>query len=122
MSIARNYNQKETMRIDIDQLNFIDPTLRHMAVWIEENTGLEFTVTSLYRPGDLGVHGTIPVRGMDLRCRSMLIGTTISELVNTFFKYDEERPHLQCCVLHGNDSNLHLHLQVHTNTKFLGEK
>lgn len=108
------------MRADIGQMEFIDPQLRKMALWIEEKTGFKFTLTSIYRPGDEGVHGTKPVRGVDLRCRSSEIGIAIEAYINKFWIYDHERPGKKCCYLHGDGSNLHLHLQVHPNTKYIG--
>ena len=108
------------MRIDIKQLEFVDQQLRDMAIWVEEVTGFELTVTSLYRIGDDGVHGTLPVRGLDLRCRSNEIGLSVEALINRYWIYDESRPHLKCCLVHGDGSNLHFHLQVHPKTEFKG--
>lgn len=108
------------MEIDIGQLEFIDKNLRRMAYWLENETGLKFTVTSLYRMDDNGVHGTLPVRGLDLRCRSQVIGISIEALVNNFWVYDPKRTGKKCCYMHGHESNLHFHLQVHPNTEFRG--
>lgn len=108
------------MKIDIKQLEFIDEKLRTMADWLEKETGFEFTITSIYRIDDDGVHGTLPVRGIDLRCRSKEIGISIEALINKFWIYDPERLCKKCCFLHGNGSNLHFHLQVHSNTEFRG--
>lgn len=108
------------MKTDINQLEFIDRKLRDMAIWIEEKTGLEFTITSLYRIDDNGVHGTLPLRGLDFRCRNLETGITIEALINTFWIYDRNRPGKKCCFLHGHDSNLHFHFQVHPNTEFMG--
>lgn len=108
------------MEIDIGQLDFIDSNLRKMAVWIENETGLKFTITCIYRIGDNGVHGTLPVRGLDLRCRSQVIGIPIEAMINKLWIYDTRRTNKKCCVLHGSGSDLHFHLQVHPNTKFIG--
>ena len=108
------------MKIDINQLEFIDKKLRELALWIEKETGLEFTITSIYRIGDRGVHGLLPVRGIDLRCRSLEIGISIEAFINKFWSYDPKRIDKKCCFLHGHDSNLHFHLQVHPNTEFIG--
>jgi len=105
------------MKIDIGQLEFIDLTLREIADWIEKSTGLEFTITSLYRIGDSGVHGQLPVRGMDLRMRDRFIGKEIERTINDEYIYDDNRPELKCAILHGEGANLHLHLQTHPNTK-----
>lgn len=105
------------MRIDIGQLEFIDKTLRDIVLWLENETGLEFTDTSLYRIDDPGVHGTLPLRGIDLRMRSRLVGRVIEALINNNWIYDPNRPELICCLLHGEDYNMHLHIQSHLNTR-----
>ena len=104
------------MRIDIGQLEFIHPTLRKILTNLELDTGYEFTITSLYRIGDDGVHGSLPLRGCDLRMRDLEIGTSIAEHVNNEWEYNYDVPHKLCALLHGKGSNLHLHLQVHPNT------
>ena len=104
------------MKIDVKQLNFLDPKLRDLLVWLEEKTGFEFTITSLYRIGDKGVHGTLPLRGGDLRVRNSHIGTEVMDCVNNAWSYDMTRVSKKCAYLHGEGSNLHLHIQVHPNT------
>ena len=108
------------MKIDIGQLEFIDKKLRELALWIEKETGFELTITSIYRINDSGVHGTLPVRGIDLRCRSNEIGISVEALINKFWTYDHKRHGKKCCYLHGNGSHLHFHLQAHPNTEFKG--
>ena len=108
------------MKADIGQLNFIDFKLRELLQWLEEKTGLEFTITSIYRENDDGVHGQIPVRGVDLRCRSIDLGLAVEALINRFWSYDPSRENLKCCLLHGDGPNLHFHLQVHPNTEYRG--
>ncbi len=104
------------MKIDIAQLVFIDKRLRAILLSIELQTGVEFTITSLYRIDDTGVHGTLPLRGTDLRCRNKEVGKEIERLINEKWMYDHKRPNKQCAVLHGAGMNLHLHIQVHPNT------
>lgn len=105
------------MRIDIAHLNFIDGRLREIITWLEAQTGLEFTGTSLYRIGDAGVHGRLPLRGIDLRIRNRHIGKAVEAEINRRWAYDPKRPALRCAVLHGEGANLHLHLQVHPRTQ-----
>lgn len=105
------------MDIDLGQLEFIRPKLRAIALYLEERTGLTLTVTSLYRINDTGVHGATPLRGIDFRMRSPLIGEAFENMVNCRWVYDPDRPEKQCAVLHGRGSNLHLHVQVHDNTE-----
>lgn len=103
------------MKIDFKQLEFIEPSLRDLLTFVD-SFGFECTITSLYRIGDSGVHGQLPLRGADVRCRDKEIGQVIQDKINAKFAYDPSRAHLKCCLLHGKDSNLHLHLQVHPNT------
>ena len=107
------------MKIDFIQLEFIHPTMRKLLQWLEE-IGIEFTITSLYRPGDEGVHGTLPLRGVDIRMRNKELGQRIEDMVNNSWRYDNKRAGFKCAILHGRDSNMHLHLQVHPNTVYLG--
>ena len=104
------------MKIDITQLEFIHEKLREILRWVELETGLEFTITSIYRNGDKGVHGQLPVRGIDLRMRDETAGKAIERLINNNWSYDKKRKDLNCCLLHGEDFNMHLHVQVHDNT------
>lgn len=104
------------MKIDIAQLEFIDSRLRKIVTDIEATTGFEFTITSLYRIGDDGVHGTLPLRGMDLRCRDKVIGEMIENEINSRYKYDPSRPSMSCCMYHDIGLGAHLHIQVHPNT------
>jgi len=104
------------MKIDIKQLEFIDKNLRDILVFIEKETGLEFTITSLYRICDNGVHGSLPLRGTDLRCRDKFIGGVVEQIVNEKWLYDSDRREKHCAFLHGQGSNMHLHIQVHPNT------
>jgi hypothetical protein len=73
-------------------------------------------ITSAYRPGDEGVHGQMPVRGLDLRCHQVVLGKAIEEDINKEWMYDPERPLIKVCVAHGEGDNFHVHLQVHRNT------
>jgi hypothetical protein len=104
------------MKIDIAQLEFIDSKLRNILVWIEKETGFEFTITSLYRINDSGVHGTLPLRGADLRMRNVEAGAVIEKLINDNWVYNPDSKK-NCTLLHGSGSNLHLHVQVHPETR-----
>lgn len=104
------------MKIDIDQLEFIDRTLRDLVLWLDESTSNESTVTSLHRIGDPGVHGVLPIRGIDLRSRDEGDGKLLETHINDNWSYDFRRPDKKCAKLHGEGYNLHLHIQVHPNT------
>lgn len=105
------------MKIDIMQLEFINNTLRKIVTDLELHFG-EQVITSLYRINDNGVHGTLPLRAIDVRCRYWKLGVLIEECINERWIYDTERPNKKVCKFH-NVGNLgwHLHIQVHANTK-----
>lgn len=105
------------MNIDYQQLEFIHPKLRRILIWLEAQTGFELTITSLYRINDPGVHGTLPLRGVDLRMRSEELGKKVAQLINDSWVYDPKRTQLNCALAHGLGSNYHLHLQVCHSTE-----
>ena len=106
------------MEIDIRQLEFIDKNLRRMATETEQAFGCKFVVTSLYRIGDNGVHGQLPLRGLDWRCRHLDFGNAVAKHINSRWQYDYSRPSMKCCRCHMVDGGaLHLHLQAHPKTR-----
>lgn len=105
------------MRIDIQQLDFIDGHLKTIAMDIENHFSVEFEVKSLYRIDDPGVHGQLPVRGLDLGCKDQKFGDLVSDYVNSKWEYDHKRPEMKCCICHDAGQGLHLHLQTHPNTE-----
>jgi len=108
------------MRIDLRQLKFIEMTMSEMLSDIEHELGFEFLGTSFYRDGDSGVHGQMPLRGVDVRCRVDVIGDAIEAYVNNRWQYDPERPQKKCCIYHDVGQGKHLHFQVHPNTQKRG--
>ena len=69
------------MKADFAQYEFWHPKLRELAQWLEGATGIEFTLTSEYRIGDPSVHGQLPLRGIDIRCRHKGIGLVVENLI-----------------------------------------
>ena len=104
------------MKIDVSQLEFIDKKLRVLLVWLEEEMGQEFIITSLYRVDDDGVHGQIPLRGADIRMKNIQVGESIVQYINSKWVYDPARGAFMCAILHGKGPQLHIHLQTHPNT------
>lgn len=104
------------MRIDYLQLDFIHPTLQQLIKSVEDETGFEFTITSLLRIDDTGNHGQLPLRAMDLRCRGYDFGAPIEKWVNENWIYDLARSTKKCCIIHDTGGGLHFHFQVHPNT------
>lgn len=101
--------------IDIYDLDFIDPTLKEVLKSREEITG-PGVITSLYRIDDPGVHGTLPLRGIDERCHLKSVGEAIAGYINARWIYDPTRPKKKVCICHNTGAGLHIHYQVHANT------
>lgn len=76
----------------------------------------EEIVTSFYRKGDPGVHGTDPVRGIDIRSHQMVNPEEIADKINSHWQYDSYRPKMKCAIYHDVGRGPHIHLQVHSNT------
>ena len=80
-------------------------------------------ITESYRekqhPNDL--HGTQPVRALDLRSwaySSEAEAYEIMQWVNQRWAYDFTRLHMQAAIIHKtNKGALHFHIQVHPNTR-----
>jgi len=104
-----------------------DPNLIAVAVDLVRVWPQPFVwVTSFYRAGDDGVHGTVPIRGMDVRhygTRPGALAATKADgadeaakyaaSVNALWEYDHKRPNKVVAFVEDD----HLHLQVHENTK-----
>ena len=105
------------MKDDIAQRKILDSKVVAIALDIEKQFGVEFTKNSDYRHGDKGVHGTVPCRGIDLRCPDHHFGKLVENFVNQKYEYDADRPNLNCCWYHDSGDGYHLHLQSHPNTK-----
>lgn len=100
---------------NLDILN-LAPKLKTIVKAIYAKFGLD-VVTSAYRFGDPGVHGQMPLRGIDLRCRDAIIGNHIANWINKKWQYDFTRPKKKCAICHNTGKGLHIHLQSHPNTK-----
>ena len=97
------------------------PILIELELWIlSKYSGI--VVTSGYRDGDKGVHGTDPCRGKDFRSYGLeRNGNTIDAGVvcteiNAAWQYDPKRPDKQCAKLHDSGNGMHIHLQTCNNT------
>jgi len=102
--------------IDIYSLEFIDPKLREVLKDVADQFG-PGVITSLYRIGDDGVHGTLPLRGVDERCLDRYLGNLKVLYVNSRWFYSSEHPNLNCALCHDVGQGLHMHYQVHPETR-----
>lgn len=73
------------------------------------------TITSTWRPGDKGVHGTDPLRAIDLRSRGY-DAKKLTDIINDHWQYDSTRPGKKVAILHDVGRGNHIHIQVHDNT------
>ncbi len=90
--------------------------------WIYEKHDQNLVITSGFRKDDPGVHGQVPLRGIDIRSRIYSDPERLCRLVNDRWEYDTKRAEKDCALLHGVDFNKHIHLQVHPRTKRRGAK
>ena len=78
------------MKIDLKQLEFINPILREMALSVEGHFGVEFTITYLLRlpVGGSSTHQKLPLRAIDLSCHDNDLGEAIENYVNAIYQFD----------------------------------
>ncbi len=106
------------MRIDISQISFIHETIKLFLLVIQDRLGVEPVITSLHRIGDKGIHGTLPLRAVDIRAVSPEIAEIIVDYINGLFVYDPARPNMQCAIYHDSGQGRHIHLQAHPSTTY----
>jgi len=110
-------SKKELMGLLIRQYH---GKLVDILMWLLDHVD-DIVITESWRPkkhpNDL--HGTRPVRAVDLRSWIYPEPGRIALLINEAWEYDPERPGKHCCVYHaGSSGTLHFHIQVHPNTQF----
>ncbi len=107
--IIVDYEFKITFKDKYVMHNFcgwrIHPTITEVIYNLPGN----IVITSAFRNGDDGVHGTEPLRGVDLR------GNYANE-INSEWIYDPKRPQMKVAIYHDTGSGWHTHVQVHPNT------
>ena len=103
------------MKVLFEQLDYLDPKLKGILLWLEELFQVEFNNTSHFRPDDDGVHGY--GRGWDIQCNYTPFGKLVAQTVNSAYEYDPTRPNMNCAVYGDDNHRNHIHLQVHPNTR-----
>ena len=68
------------------------------------------------------LHGTQPVRAVDLRswCYPDHRAYEIMHQINTRWTYDPSRQKMQCAQIHNSGQGIHFHIQVHPATRRTG--
>ena len=95
-----------------------------LAMWLMVRLS-EVVVTSAYRekkiyPNDSGIASTNPCRHLDIRSYVYEEPQKVVDDINKNWKYDPKRPQFKCAVLHDVGKGVHIHLQTHDNTVYLG--
>lgn len=104
------------MFLDYQQMEFIHPTLIAVVDDFEKEFGPK-RVTSLHRMRDPGIHGTLPLRAMDIGEQNDDVGAILEDFLNARWVYDPDRPRMKVAKYHDVGRGKHLHVQVHKNTK-----
>ena len=92
------------------------PTLIDIIMWTEDTYG-KVVITSGYRYGDRGCHGTLPCRAIDIRSWVYADPEEIAEAINKHWTYDFRRKEKKCAMVHDVGKGIHFHIQVHPNTR-----
>jgi hypothetical protein len=99
-----------------------DRRLIMVLLWFLQEFG-KMTMTEGWRdkrhPNDL--HGTDPVRAIDLRSWEFKNPTLVAAKINSTWEYDPARPTKQVCVYHDVGEGAHFHIQVHPKTRMKGD-
>ena len=95
-----------------------DSMIIEILKWVDSEWLNKLVITSGYRAGDTGVHGTDPCRGVDLRSWVFKNPIEIKNLINKYWVYDPDRPKKMVCVYHKvNGGGWHFHVQVCSKTR-----
>ncbi|KKM14521.1 hypothetical protein LCGC14_1705280 [marine sediment metagenome] len=92
-------------------------SLMDVVEWVYEEHDQNLVITSGFRKGDPGVHGQIPLRGLDIRSRVYSDPDRPCRLINDRWEYDWKRPEKKVASLHGEGDEIHIHLKVHPRTR-----
>ena len=99
----------------------LNNNFHHMLQEIILSTADKFglVVTESYRKqkhrNDL--HGTDPIRAIDIRSWCYTYPEGVADWINETWIYDPDRPDMKCAILHDAGSGMHFHIQVHPMTR-----
>lgn len=93
------------------------PILNRLMIWIiQEFHSVCITEAFRHQRHSNDLHGTIPVRAIDLRSWIYISPQEVADRINEVWQYDPTRPNMECCVYHDSGSGPHFHIQVHPKT------
>ncbi len=99
----------------------VDARLSDIILWIADKYGVFFTET--YRPKQHAndLHGTVPLRAIDLRSWAYNGGVErakkIEKDINEVWEYDPQRVRKKVAILHDTGKGIHFHIQSHPRTR-----
>ena len=90
------------------------PKLVEVVTWADQQYPKLLVFTSAHRPGP-GVHGTDPLRAIDLRSRHFIDPVVVCDNFND--EWDYGKSPYKVCVCHDSGQGIHFHIQVRDETK-----
>jgi len=95
------------------------PLLIDIIIFIARKYGIVMTESFREKRHMNDLHGTQPVRAVDLRtwCYPDSLMYRIFHRINQLWIYDPNRPDKDVAVVHDAGSGTHAHIQVHPNTR-----
>ncbi len=97
-----------------------DPILIDIVCYVADKYGIVLTESFREKLHANDLHGTDPVRALDLRewCYHLGVAKEIEADINSKWQYDLSRPEKKCAWIHKNrkTNGIHFHIQVHPNT------
>ena len=98
-----------------------DDVIYDMLAWVDFNYPHDLVITSGHRPGDEGVHGCNPCRGVDIRSWVFDDPRGVVAELNEKYIYDPKRD-IKVALYHKTKRGFfHIHLQSHPNTQLRDE-
>jgi hypothetical protein len=97
-----------------------DSILADIICYIADQKGVVITESYRDQEHKNDLHGTYPVRAIDLRtwCYDDAMAYRIMEDVNALWLYDPARPLKKVAIIHKTETGaMHMHVQVHPNTE-----
>ena len=95
------------------------PLLIDIIIYISKMYGVFITESYREKKHMDDLHGTQPVRAVDLRywCYPGQLPTEITDRINSIWIYDPGRPKMNVALLHDAGNGMHFHIQVGPNTR-----
>ena len=98
----------------LEQAGGLHRRMWEVLIWMVEN-GYKITITSMYRPGDPGVHGQKPCRGVDIRSHYFHLPEAVVYAINRAWDYGDGKH--KVAIYHDVGRGPHIHLQVRDETR-----